>query len=271
MDELRNNRPMNDPYYPILKSQEEKKLEEWKKCKDDEELARKLQQLEIIESKNNKSKEENLSVSKRDELYALKLLKEEKLKEERKKNEGIRYTEEDELLARRLQEEEKRKKQLEDDEILAKKMMDEEKRLEEKRIRENQYVRSQYIPPPPISYPSFYPSTYSPYNPYGTQNIPNDKRTHAVNIHNRYCSCGKTSTWNNNHIIEYHTKYCGCDLMYRPYNYNQGRKHEHDYRCCTMNHLHMKTCKCYYRDHVHDETCCQTYHSHTIYCHCSHK
>jgi len=85
MDDLRNNRPMNDPYYPILKSQEEKKLEEWKNCKNDEELARKLQQLEIIESKNNKSKDENLSVSKRDELYALKLLKEEKLNEERKK------------------------------------------------------------------------------------------------------------------------------------------------------------------------------------------
>jgi len=255
---------MNDPYYPILKSQEEKKLEEWKSCKNDEELAKKLQQLEIIES-NKKVVELDTT---KDELYALKLLKEEKLEQERKKLEGPKYTEEDEYLARRLQEEEKKKIQLEDDELIAKRMVEEERRLEEKRNRESYLVKPNY-PPPPVNYPSFYPSVYNP-NPYNGQNIIHEKRNHAITIHNTYCSCGKTSTWNNNHIFEFHRKYCGCDL-FRSYNYNQGKKHEHDQRCCTLNHLHNISCKCAFRDHVHDHNCCQTYHEHTNWCHCSQK
>jgi len=258
---------MNDPYYPILKSQEEKQLEEWKSCKDDEELARKLQQLEI----NDNSNSNHLSKynPKNDELYALKLLKDEKFNGERKKTDLQRMKEEDEMLARRLQEEEKRQIQLEEDELVAKKLMEEEKRLEEK--RKNSYFSSPYIPPPPINYPSYNYPNYSYSNPY-SQNIPYDKRNHSLTTHNRYCTCGKTSTWNNNHIFEIHTRNCGCDLnTYRPYNYNQGKKHDHDYRCCTLNHLHAKTCKCVYRDHLHDENCCNIYHKHNEFCNCSSK
>jgi len=268
-----NESKIFDPNYDSFKSLEEKRLDEWKSCKNDEELARRLQQLEI----SQKNKQENSGSfvkdrTKEDELFALNLLKEEKKKEEERRLMALRKREEDELIARQLQDEEKRKKQLEDDEKLAKKLSDKEK-------------KKNYIPPPPLV-PKYYPSyNYNPYNPYNPHNpynisysgvnplsnISYEKRQHAITIHNSYCSCGKISTWNNNHIFEFHNKYCGCDLLsYQPYS-NQGKKHEHDYRCCTLNHLHTKSCKCYYRNHNHSGSCCVTYHKHTPFCHCTHK
>jgi len=158
----------------------------------------------------------------------------------------------------------KKRKQLEEDEALAKKLSEKEKRN--------------------------YNNYYNDYPYYGTGSSTSNLerlRQHGVMIHNKYCSCGKTSTWNNNHIYDIHKRYCNCveddddlDLSYN-YNgnnyssrrnyFNQGRKHEHGYRCCVMNHLHTVSCKCYYRDHVHDDSCCQMYHKHSVLCHCSHK
>jgi len=269
-----NDSKIYDPNFDSFKSLEEKRLDEWKSCKNDEELARRLQQLEI----SQRNKGENISESivkdrtKDDELFALNLLKEEKKKEEERRLIALKKREDDELMAKRLQEEEKRKKQLEEDERLAKKLSEEEK-------------KKSYVPPPPLV-PKYYPSynynpynSYNPYNPYNISysgvnpmsNITYEKRQHAITTHNSYCSCGKNSTWNNNHIFEFHNKYCGCDLLtYQPYS-NQGKKHDHDHRCCTLNHLHMKSCKCYYRDHVHTGSCCGTYHKHSPYCHCTHK
>jgi len=144
-----------------------------------------------------------------------------------------------------------------------------------KRLQQQSYSR---IPPPPFDpYGSFNQfSSYSGSNIYSqsmtsSNPISSEKRQHALTIHNSYCSCGKTSTWNNNHIFDFHLRYCGCDLFNNYRNYNQGKKHEHDHRCCTLNHLHSINCKCYFRDHIHDETCCQVYHNHTTLCHCSHK
>jgi len=187
----------------------------------------------------------------------------------------VKKQQQDELIAFNLQEEERRKKQLEDDELLAKKLMEEEKR--------KQNLNYSRIPPPPGPYNGLY-SSYSQFTPYSRKSgipsysmvnssvaISTDKRQHALTIHNSFCSCGKTSTWNNNHIFDVHTRYCGCDLFNVRNYFNQGKKHEHDYRCCTMNHLHMISCKCYYRDHIHDESCCQIYHKHTVLCHCTHK
>jgi len=257
---------MHDPYYNTLKNQEEKCLEEWKNCKNDEELARRLQQLEIQKS-NTISTSQLREQSKDDESFALRILREEKLEEERKRNEFLKKQQEDELIAFNLQEEEKRRRQLEEDEALAKRLQ-----------QQQSYSR---IPPPPM-FSSF--NQFTPYRKPSTSNvysqlttsssnpISSEKRQHSLTIHNSYCSCGKTSTWNNNHIFDIHLRYCGCDLFnsYRNY-YNQGKKHEHDYRCCTLNHLHSINCKCHYRDHVHDDTCCQIYHKHSVFCHCSKK
>jgi len=266
-----SSQPMYDPYYNTLKTQEEKRLEEWKTCKNDEELARRLQQLEIQKNPSNSLTTSQLrEVTTNDESFALRLLREEKLEEERKRNELLKKQQEDELIAFNFQEDERRRKQLEEDGLLAKKLQ-----------QEQSYSR---IPPPP---PFDVYSGYSQFTPYRHKSnsigssynlvssnitpISSEKRQHALTIHNGYCSCGKTSTWNNNHIFDVHLRYCGCDLFNSYRNFNQGKKHEHDYRCCTMNHLHSINCKCHYRDHIHDETCCQTYHKHTIYCHCSHK
>jgi len=271
--QMNTSQPMYDPYYNTLKTAEEKRLEEWKTCKNDEELARRLQQLEIQKNPTNSLSTSQLrEVSSNDENFALRLLREEKLEDERKRNELLKKQQEDELYALNMQEEERRRKQLEEDEKLAKKLQ-----------QEQSYSR---IPPPPpfdgySSYNQFTPYRFnstsigSSYNQISTSNttpISSEKRQHALTVHNGYCSCGKTSTWNNNHIFDLHLRYCGCDLFnnYRNY-FNQGKKHEHDYRCCTLNHLHSIGCKCYYRDHLHGETCCQTYHKHTKFCHCSHK
>jgi len=272
------SQPMYDPYYNTLKNQEEKRLDEWKSCKNDEELARRLQQLEITKTPSTSliSTSQLREQTSNDENFALRILREEKLDEERKRNELLKKQQEDELIALNIQEEERRRKQLEDDEKLAKKLQQEHNRS---------YSR---VPPPP---PFDVYSSFSQFTPYrsssssisksshggypstvNTVPISTEKRQHALTIHNGYCSCGKTSTWNNNHIFDIHLRYCGCDLFnsYRNY-FNQGKKHDHDYRCCTMNHLHSIGCKCYYRDHIHDESCCQTYHKHSILCHCSHK
>jgi len=131
------------------------------------------------------------------------------------------------------------------------------------------------------NYNSYY-NDYSYYNSTVSTTNLERLRQHGITIHNQYCSCGKTSTWNNNHIYDIHKRYCNCeeddlDLSYNGYNgsrrnyFNQGKKHEHGYRCCNLNHLHSVNCKCHYRDHAHSESCCQIYHTHSVLCHCSHK
>jgi hypothetical protein len=251
--------PMYDPYYQTLKTQEEKILEQWKNCKNDEELARRLQQLEITPQNPNpilsRSFLTTSELLRDDEYYALQLLREEKEEEERKKKKEeklLKQQQEDEMLAFNLQEQERKKYRSKN---------------------YNSYSSSS-------SHLYQQPSYGSSLNNYDLERA----REHAIVIHNQYCSCGKTSTWNNNHLFEMHQRYCQCvddeDLSLVISNYsggrkvkvtNQGKKHEHDYRCCSLNHLHTEGCKCVYRDHVHSGNCCQVYHKHTRFCHCSHK
>jgi len=138
------------------------------------------------------------------------------------------------------------------DEILARKLEEEERKLS-------------LVP----SYP-YENYDYYNYNNY-SNSFTNKKRNHALSIHNQYCSCNELSTWNNNHIFGFHAKYCGCNLYTKDFHVNEGKRHQHCSKCCTLNHLHTNQCKCFYRDHIHDQSCCLTIHKHTMYCNCSHK
>jgi len=149
---------------------------------------------------------------------------------------------EDEALALKLAEEEKKQLQLRLDYDLARKLDSQEKAVPP--------------PPPPM------PFVNTPY-----------QRTHAVQVHDRYCYCGNTQTWNNNHIYNVHQTNCGCTslnaLGRSPSNH--GRQHVHDYRCCAVNHIHTDKCYCVYRSHRHNHLCCTLRHVHNDFCNCTNK
>jgi len=178
--------------------------------------------------------------------------------EKRKKDEDRRSKlREDEELAKRLEEEEKKQLQLRKDYELAKKLEDSEKKAS----------------PTPFQYPSVYPShTYpsSPYQSHSPYYTEAAKLAHATTVHNRFCYCGNTQTYNNNHIYAIHTSHCNCSFYPQPQG-NHGRKHVHDYRCCSVNHLHSATCYCVHRSHAHTYQCCSLNHTHDDYCNCIQK
>jgi len=244
------NQPNNDLYSNLLKQEEEKQYQAYRQIKQDEELAKLMQSLEVKEKSQIQNSEVKNFISEDEKLCYL-ILKEEKLKEEQRK------------------EEETRKRQIEEDAKLAKKL-------------ENQEKRSVIPPPPPPNinnYPN-YNSYNKPYNgvqksgytvyPNSIQ-VTTERRQHALQIHNLHCFCGKTATYNNNHIFDIHKKHCGCELFPVHNYWNEGRKHQHDHRCCTVNHIHSIACRCSYRDHEHDHLCCNRYHNHVVTCHCSQK
>jgi len=156
-------------------------------------------------------------------------------------------------LAKKLEAEEKRKTQFKKDEELAKKLSEEENRLYKAEPKKEK-------PKPVVSNTSM--------------NV--HQRNHMVNVHNRYCGCGNVQTYNNNHLMKIHVQYCNCNVAvanhhYSPNNSNHGRKHQHDHRCCAVNHIHSESCYCAYRQHKHGFYCCNLNHTHNELCHCSDK
>jgi len=177
--------------------------------------------------------------------------------EERRK---LQYKQ-DEELAKKLDAEEKRKVQMKKDEELAKKLSEEENRLSQAEIKKEKH--SHNVPTPP---------------PLPSQTVMNvHQRNHMINVHNRHCNCGNVQTFHNNHLMKIHTQYCNCNVVgnanphYFAYNNNHGRKHQHDHRCCAINHIHSENCCCAYRNHKHGYNCCHLNHTHDELCHCSDK
>jgi len=221
-----------------LKQEEEKQFQKYSQIKKDEELAKLIQSLEVKDSSNSSSSQIKKNISE-DEKLCYMLLKEEKLKEEQKKLE------------------ESKRRQIEEDAKLA---------------RQIEIQNRSYLPPnpPPIPHYSSGIKKHG-YTVYPQVQITSERRQHALQTHNMYCFCGKTATYNNNHIFDIHKKYCGCELFPVHNYWNEGKKHQHDMRCCTMNHMHTINCRCSYRDHVHDHLCCGKFHNHLVTCHCSQK
>eukprot|EP01129_Flabellula_baltica_P000677 TRINITY_DN10645_c0_g1_i1.p1 TRINITY_DN10645_c0_g1~~TRINITY_DN10645_c0_g1_i1.p1 ORF type:complete len:360 (-),score=69.81 TRINITY_DN10645_c0_g1_i1:74-1153(-) len=184
-----------------------------------------------------------------DKDFAIALQQQEMMEEEQRRREEakrLRDVQRDEEIARRLAEEERRAQQIQKDKELAREL---QRREDQNRYRYN------------------YEQTYTPpsYTPSRQPVLTNKKRRHAVNIHNRHCSCGETQTWNNNHILNVHAMNCSCNISYS----NEGTKHKHDNRCCKQNHIHTIRCYCVFRSHTHGNLCCQKYHIHDNLCHCN--
>jgi len=176
----------------------------------------------------------NNQSSVKDDDYALKILKEEKIEQELRRQQQ-EY--EDEILAKRILDQEKKAEQLKVDESIARKMEAEER-------NKNQY--------------------------HNHNQITRSKRDHSLYVHNTNCSCRNVSVANNNHIFEVHQMHCGCKrgINYHRqsgsnvYNNNGGwgnyfnqlyrdyypYKHVHDDRCCLLDHIHTKQCRCVFRD-----------------------
>jgi len=222
----------------------------------DEALARLLQQSATEEVERKRIAEE------KDAAFALQLLMEEKLQigkeaELARVSEIVAHKLHSELALAQQIEEEERKKYLEMKDLeLARRVAEEEKaKLATLNLHDN---RNQL-----------------------TNNLTaqfKSSRQHAVAIHNHHCNCGVTATYNNNHIYEIHNKYCtkrNCPTKQFLVPNNQGLRHRHDGRCCTIDHIHSISCHCVYRQHLrttgHMHPCCQALHAHNDYCHCVYK
>jgi len=250
-DEKRRNAIVEDEKLALQLQNEElqriKKREVLKASTlDDEKLARQL----FEEEKRSVEEEQRLkserSQIERDSQDAL----------ERAKQKTVQIKK-DEELARRLFAEEKKNKLLEEDAELARKLEESERKS---KIIAKPYAFD-YVPPLDIN---------------------QQKRQHAITIHDRFCNCSNRQLYNNNHILSLHAQNCGCTLIFSEVQPsieprfsgvagNAGKGHVHNWKCCQRNHYHGEACYCAYEKHEHSGLCCTLNHVHNKYCHCTDK
>eukprot|EP01127_Copromyxa_protea_P010448 TRINITY_DN2541_c0_g1_i2.p1 TRINITY_DN2541_c0_g1~~TRINITY_DN2541_c0_g1_i2.p1 ORF type:complete len:223 (+),score=32.49 TRINITY_DN2541_c0_g1_i2:74-742(+) len=208
------------PVFDLSAWSDEARLQEQQKR--DEALARLLDRSESQEREKASIQEEQ------DARLALQLLVEEKNRLDREKELELvsekvaQQLQLDLALAQRWQEDERRNNRPETDAELARRLAEEE-RIRQVTLNTNNVGRL------------------------------NAARQHVIAIHKKHCYCLNTGTHNNNHLFQVHNQHCAKPSCI-------GRQvlggrlpctgpHVHDYRCCTVNHLHTVHCPCVFRIH----------------------